>query len=142
VLRRRRFAASRLARLVHDFQELTGTSVDLSLSGDPASLAPASADVLQKTLQEALVNIAKHARAQHARVRIGIDKGWTSIEVSDDGVGLSIGRTEVAGFVSGHFGLRQMRERIEGLGGRLDIGGRPGAGVCVRGTFPSRQEAK
>jgi len=57
-------------------------------------------------------------------------------------VGLSIGRTEVAGFVSGHFGLRQMRERIEGVGGRLDIGGRPGAGVCVRGTFPSRQEAK
>ena len=133
---------SRLARLVHDFQELTGTSVDLSLSGDPASLAPTSADVLQKTLQEALVNIAKHARAHHARVQIEIDDGWTSIEVSDDGVGLSIGRTEVAGFVSGHFGLRQMRERIEGVGGRLDIGGRPGAGVCVRGTFPSRQEAK
>src|SRR5262249_29595505 len=84
---------SRLERLVHDFRELTGTSVDLTLHGDPASLGPGSADVLQKTLQEALVNIAKHARAEHARVRIEIDDGGTSIEVSDDGVGLSIGGT-------------------------------------------------
>ena len=84
--------SNRLERIVRDFRELTGTSVDLTLAGDPAALTPVAADVLQKTLQEALVNIAKHARAQGACVRIEIGDGWTSVEVSDDGVGLSAGR--------------------------------------------------
>ena len=131
---------SRLERLARDVQDLTGTSVDLRLHGDPASLSTASADVLLKTLQEALVNIAKHARARHARVRIDIRDGRTSIEVRDDGVGMAIGAPDVASAQRGHFGLRQMRERIEALGGRLEVAGHPGAGVCLRGTFPSPPE--
>jgi signal transduction histidine kinase len=130
----------RLERLARDVQDLTGTAVDLRLHGDPASLSTASADVLQKTLQEALVNIAKHAHAGHARVRIDIRDGRTSIEVRDDGVGMAIGAAEAASAQRGHFGLRQMRERIEALGGRLEVAGHPGAGVCLRGTFPSPAE--
>lgn len=128
----------RLRRLVGDFRELTGTSVHLTLQGDPACLTPAAGDVIQKTLQEALVNIAKHAHAEHAAVRIEIGESQTSIEVSDDGVGLSAARTETVDVPPGHFGLRQMRERIEGVGGRLDVIGRPGAGVTIRGTLPAR----
>jgi signal transduction histidine kinase len=130
--------ADRLERLVGDFRELTGTSVDLSLQGDPTRLTAAAGDVIQKTLQEALVNIAKHARAGHATVRIEIGEPRTSIEVSDDGVGLSAAGTEVTGALPGHFGLRQMRERIEGVGGRLDVIGQPGTGVTIRGTLPAR----
>jgi signal transduction histidine kinase len=131
---------SRVERLARDVQDLTGTSVDLRLRGDPASLSTASADVLEKTLQEALVNIAKHARARHARVRIDIRDGRTSIEVRDDGVGMAIGAADVEHAQRGHFGLRQMRERIEALGGRLEVAGHPGTGVCLRGTFPSPPE--
>jgi signal transduction histidine kinase len=129
--------ASRLERLLRDFRELTGTTVDLALRGDAASLSPAAADVLQKTLQEALVNVAKHARAAQTHVVIDIGDGWASIEVADDGVGLSIGGTEAVGTLPGHFGLRQMRERIEGAGGRLEVVGHPGAGVTIKGTFPA-----
>lgn len=127
--------ANRLERLVGDFRELTGTSAHLTLEGDPACLTPAAGDVIQKTLQEALVNIAKHARAAHAAVRVEIGERQTSIEVSDDGVGLPAGAAR-----PGHFGLRQMRERIEGAGGRLDVIGRPGAGVTIRGTLPARPD--
>jgi signal transduction histidine kinase len=129
--------ASRLERLLRDFRELTGTTVDLALRGDAASLSPAAADVLQKTLQEALVNVAKHARAAQTHVIIDIGDGWASIEVADDGVGLSIGGTEAVGALPGHFGLRQMRERIEGAGGRLEVVGHPGVGVTIKGTFPA-----
>ena len=132
--------ANRLERLVRDFRELTGTAVDLSLRGDPARLTQAAADVLQKTLQEALVNIAKHARASRAAVRIEIGGDQTSIEVADDGVGLSAGATEVIGARPGHVGLRRMRERIESFGGHLEIVGRTGAGVTIRGSFPLRSE--
>src|SRR5262245_26806601 len=132
--------ATRLERLVRDFRELTGTAVDLSLCGDPARLTQAAADVLQKTLQEALVNIAKHARASRAAVRIEIGRDQTSIEVADDGVGLSAGATEVIDARPGHVGLRRMRERIEAFGGHLEIVGRTGAGVTIRGSFPLRSE--
>jgi signal transduction histidine kinase len=131
--------ANRLERLVRDFRELTGTAVDLSLRGDPDRLTPVAADVLQKTLQEALVNIAKHSRAGRADVRIEIDGDQTSIEIADDGVGLSVGATEVIAR-PGHVGLRRMRERIEACGGRLEIVGRTGAGVTIRGSFPLRPE--
>ena len=132
--------ANRLERLVRDFRELTGTAVDLALHGDPSRLTPAAADVLQKTLQEALVNIAKHAHAGRATVRIEIDDDQTSIEVADDGVGFSAGATEVVGARPGHVGLRRMRERIETVGGHLEIVGRRGSGVTIRGSFPLRPE--
>jgi signal transduction histidine kinase len=128
----------RLRRLISDFRELTGTPVHLTFRGDPTRLSAVASDVIQKTLQEALVNIAKHARARHAAVRIEIGESQTSIEVSDDGVGLSATRPDAPGDLPGHFGLRQMRERIEGIGGRLDVIGRPGAGVTIRGTLPAR----
>ena len=132
--------STRLERLVRDFRELTGTSVGLTLQGDPARLTSTAADVLQKTLQEALVNIAKHARAGRAAVLIEVGDDSTSIEVTDDGVGLSVGGTETVGALPGHFGLRQMRERIEGVGGHLEVIGRPGAGVTIRGTVPLGRE--
>jgi signal transduction histidine kinase len=130
--------SNRLERLVGDFRELTGASVDLSVEGDPAGLPAEAADVLQKTLQEALVNIAKHTRARRVRMHIEIGNGSTSIEVTDDGVGFPARGPEVGGAAPGHFGLRQMHERIESVGGRLEIVGRPGTGVSIRGTFPLR----
>jgi signal transduction histidine kinase len=131
--------AERLERLVKDFRELTTTATELELRGDPSALPPAARDVLQKTLQEALVNIAKHARARQAVVRIEVGDHEVSIAVSDDGVGLPAGTDVVR---PGHLGLRQMRERIESAGGRLDIVGRPGAGVSIRGWFPLRPDGK
>ena len=134
--------ANRLERLVRDFGELTGMAVPFTLRGDPAGLSSTARDVLQKTLQEALVNIAKHAHAGRAAVDVGIEGDEATIEVTDDGVGLSAGGTEAIGAQPGHFGLRQMRERIEGVGGRLEVVGRPGAGVTVRGAFPLRLDGQ
>src|SRR5215467_4368873 len=130
--------SDRIDRIVRDFRELTATSVDLTVRGDETGLSPEAADVLQKTLQEALVNIAKHARARGARVHIELAEASASIEVSDDGVGLAAPGADAAGARPGHFGLRQMRERFEGAGGRFEIVGAPGAGVSVRGTVPLR----
>ena len=132
--------ANRLERLVRDFGELTGMAVPFTLRGEPAALSPTARDVLQKTLQEALVNVAKHAHAGRAAVDIGIEGDEVTIAVTDDGVGLSPGGTEAVGAQPGHFGLRQMRERIESVGGRLEVVGPPGAGVAIRGAFPLRAD--
>jgi signal transduction histidine kinase len=134
--------AERLERLVKDFRELTGTAAELELRGDPSALPPLARDVLQKTLQEALVNIAKHARARRAVVQIDVVADQVSIAVADDGVGLPTGSADAASTRPGHLGLRQMRERIEGAGGWLEIAGRPGGGVSIRGAFPLRLDGK
>ena len=117
--------AKRLERLVKDFRELTGIATELDLRGDPSGLSAAACDLLQKTLQEALVNIAKHARARRAAVCIEVGGDQASIRVADDGVGLPAGVAEAARAWHGHLGLRQMRERIEAAvvaGGRHATG--------------------
>jgi signal transduction histidine kinase len=134
--------AERLERLVKDFRELTGTATELELRGDASGLPPAAREVLQKTLQEALVNIAKHARARRAVVRIEVGGHEVAIAVSDDGVGLPTGAADAASARPGHLGLRQMRERIEAAGGWLEIVGPSGAGVSIRGAFPLRPDRK
>ncbi|MGH7368907.1 MAG: GAF domain-containing protein [Candidatus Rokuibacteriota bacterium] len=127
----------RLELLADEFRELTGTAVEFTLDGDPTRLSPAVQEALHKTLQEALVNIAKHARATRATIHIEVGAVQALIAVADDGVGLPAGVVETNGGGSpGHQGLRQMRERIEALGGRLEIAAHPGSGVHVRGVLP------
>lgn len=71
--------------------------------------------------QEALINVCKHAQAQHACVRLKDCDQQLVLEIEDDGVGipaeLCSGRTDARMGV----GLSAMRERIEALSGRLEV---------------------
>ena len=80
---------------------------------------------------DALGNVARHARARRASVRIQSEEGAVALEVRDDGVGFDPER------VHGGLGLRNMRERAFSLGGRLEISGRPGEGTLVRMVLPT-----
>jgi two-component system nitrate/nitrite sensor histidine kinase NarX len=85
-------------------------------------------------VQEALNNVARHAAAQHARLRIapaGADR--IEIVIEDDGTGLA-GAPRAGG---SHYGLEIMRTRARRLGGSLDIGPRPGGGTRVRLSLPA-----
>jgi signal transduction histidine kinase len=65
-------------------------------------------------VREALSNVARHARARHVEVRLGVDTDLV-LEIRDDG----IGPPDTARCVGA--GLRNMATRAEALGGRLDI---------------------
>jgi signal transduction histidine kinase len=90
--------------------------------------APAVEAAIYFTVGEALTNIAKHARATKARVTVAVDGGMVVAEIADDGVGGADAR-------SGS-GLRGLADRLDALGGRLDIQGGSGAGTRVRATAP------
>jgi signal transduction histidine kinase len=98
-------------------------------------LAPQQALSVMRLLQEALANIVKHARATTVRVvtREREEGGEAGVEVtiSDDGVGLVASASPGRG---GH-GLRNMRERAAGLGGRVDVTSMP-RGTCVMLWLP------
>lgn len=83
-------------------------------------------------LKEALHNVVKHANARHLRLKINWDQGLR-VELEDDGIGLPSHLEESVGN-----GLRNMRKRIEVLGGSLTLGSgigsskdQPGTGIVV-----------
>ena len=87
---------------------------------------------LFRIAQEALSNVAKHAKVQMVDVLLSEENGWVSMTVEDKGVGFSL-----QDYDSGkHWGLIIMRERAESLGGRFQIESRPGAGTRVIVSLP------
>ena len=80
------------------------------------------------TVLEALQNVAKHADASQATVRFEDGPDGLQFVVADDGRGFN-------GAVDG-FGTRNMRDRIDAIGGSLEIESRSGAGTTVTGRVP------
>ena len=79
---------------------------------------------------EALNNVAKYAGASRAEVRLAQSNGDLTFEVSDDGAGFDVGRTSYG------TGLRGMADRVEAIGGTLEIRSTPGEGTSVAGRIP------
>jgi signal transduction histidine kinase len=82
-----------------------------------------------RLVQEALANVAKHARAERVRVHVALDYDVVRVEVSDDGRGFDP-EARVAGF-----GLVGMHERVALARGQLEVQSAPGSTV-VRATLP------
>jgi signal transduction histidine kinase len=106
-----------LAALVSRVSTVEGLTIEaaIDLPGDGRRLAQELETTVYRLVQEALTNVAKHARAERARVRIGIAGGRIEVEIADDGRGF-----DAAGATSG-FGLAGMRERVELSGGQLTV---------------------
>jgi signal transduction histidine kinase len=108
-----------------------GLQVNLVIDGDPAVL-PAAVDVsVYRIVQEALTNVLKHAGPASADVRIGCVKDAVTIDVTDNGTGVSASRAPAGGH-----GLAGMRERVAVFGGELSAGPRPGGGFAVQARLP------
>ena len=105
-------------------------------SGAQESLPAAYQLPLFRIIQEGLNNIGQHARASSVVVRLTVDaRGGVAASVCDDGRGFDPQQLAPVDR-EGHFGLRQMRERILDLGGTLDIRSAPGQGTELVITLP------
>lgn len=91
--------------------------------------------VLYRVAQEALTNVARHARASSARVELTETAETVVLEVHDDGVGFDPAAEEQQGGLD-HFGLAGMRERVELAGGTWTMWSRPGAGTVLTASLP------
>jgi signal transduction histidine kinase len=110
-----------------------GIAVRLDLGEEPE--APlAVKEALYRIAQEALQNVARHARGRAAAVALEAGPGEVVLRVSDDGRGFDPG-----GEFPGHLGLRSMRERAAALGGVLELESAPGRGtrLCARVPVPA-----
>ena len=80
---------------------------------------------------EALNNVAKYSGAERAKVRLAQSNGDLTFEVSDEGAGFDMERTTYG------TGLRGMADRVEAIGGVLEIRSTPGRGTSVAGRIPT-----
>jgi len=85
---------------------------------------------------DALGNVARHARAQRASVRLYLHDSRVVLEITDNGVGFDYAST-----TEGH-GLRNMRERAFAVGGQLHVGAAPGGGSRLRFEIPARSSLR
>jgi two-component system NarL family sensor kinase len=94
-----------------------------------------------RVLQESLTNAAKHAQADQIRVVLRCDADRISLTVEDNGQGFDPGGVISNSNQDGGIGLLGMRERLELLGGRLEINARPGRGTRLVASIPGRDSA-
>jgi len=88
--------------------------------------------MLFRVVQEAVLNVRKHAQASHLDISLSREGASVVLRVGDDGVGFDPARVP-----AGHYGLLTMRERAETLaGGALQVESKPGSGTVVTVRVP------
>ena len=127
---------STVARLVDDVRRQTGLRVEMEELGAERELEPPLERAVMRIVGESLRNVAQHAHANTAKLRLSYGATDISIVVEDDGVGFDPDSTIATAADSGHFGLAGMRERAESIGGTLTVLSQPGRGSVITATLP------
>ncbi|NMP24388.1 sensor histidine kinase [Sulfobacillus harzensis] len=117
--------------LAHRVQRDWAVPVSLHVSGDVRVLPAHAAMMLYRAVQEALTNAAKHAEARAIRIELTASDDRVTCVVADDGKGFDPTHRPV-----GHYGLGNMVERLEVVGGQADLASAPGRGTRITFTVP------
>jgi signal transduction histidine kinase len=120
-----------LQALCHDLSA-SHRSIAFSHHDVPASLDTSVALCLFRVAQEALGNAVKHSEAGHVWVDLTGGASMVALTIADDGVGFDVDAVSQGGL-----GLLSMRERVESVGGALEIHATPGDGTRLTVTVPT-----
>lgn len=125
-----------LEALAEQHRRRSGLRIDLEI--DPRidrAIVQEQRHLLYRILQQALDNALIHARPTRIEVQLLVEDGWIRFSVADDGCGFDTAQLSRLA-VEGHDGLRFMRDRVEALGGWLEIKSTLGWGTTIRGAAP------
>jgi signal transduction histidine kinase len=120
-----------LKKLATEFGARSGVVTVVDVEGEAASALASHAGGVVQFAREALSNVSRHGEAITCRVSLRRGAEGIVLEIDDDGRGFDVGTTTRG------MGLRNLRDRAETLGGKLEIESAPGVGTTVRATFPS-----
>lgn len=114
------------------FEVRTGTAASFKLVGDGRTSQEVASCIL-RVLQEALTNVARHAKAGEVGVRLELGEAEAALEVEDDGAGFDATKPSTGA------GLRGIRERCALAGGKMELASAPGAGTRIKVRLPQRR---
>jgi len=119
-----------LKQMASEFDARTSVVTVVDVDGEVASLLASRAGDVVQLAREALSNVSRHAEATTCRISLRRGESGVVLEIDDDGRGFDTETT------SWGMGLRNLRERVESLGGALEVQSTPGEGTTVRATLP------
>jgi PAS domain S-box-containing protein len=120
--------AAALRWYAEQYSRRTGIAAALTESGEGRGARdPEAAVALFRIAQEALNNVAKHARAHGVQIELDCGARDVTLRIADDGAGFEAWN----GDAHRGWGMTTMRERVEALGGRFEVESTPGAGTTV-----------
>jgi signal transduction histidine kinase len=118
--------------LARDTGRRMGIAVTVQLGEADPPVHDRVATAVYRMVQEALTNVARHARASAVQITLGHTDDELELTVEDNGTGFA----QQASPRAGSFGLLGMRERADLLGGRLELGNAPGGGARLTVRLP------
>ncbi len=123
-----------IERVVARWSDEAAVGASVTLTGTAAPLAPSNEVTLLRATQEALANVARHARATTVTVTLSFLGDAVVLDVHDDGQGFDAdGPRNGSG---GGFGLEALRQRVAASGGYFGLESEPGRGTTVTVHIP------
>lgn len=118
-----------------------GLSVTVEDDNQPKPLSEEARTVLQRSVRELLFNVLKHAGVNEARIILSRKVRQVKVTVEDQGKGFDVEKHELYPTQDGGFGLFNLREQMDLLGGRMDIVSQPDKGTQVALFAPGKHES-
>jgi signal transduction histidine kinase len=131
-----------LERLVEKMGEQYGIALQFADDGQPKPLDDDTRSAFYIVIKELLTNVVKHAHAQKARVWLRRDGETAVASVTDDGAGMEPSKAGQGFTEGGGYGLFSARERMNYLGGTLEINSQPGGGSTITVTAPLKRKKR
>ena len=122
-----------LTRFVEAFKEQAGMDIRLTVSGLEQRLEPYLEVMIFRAVQELLSNAQRHSQAVQVWVQIDASEADVKVSVDDNGKGFDAGAVEE----KGGMGLKVIRDRVEMLGGQMEIDSTVGKGTRVSFEIPA-----
>lgn len=126
-----------LQSYLKSFLENTGIRTKLTAFADVENLDNDKRTVLFRVAQEALSNVAQHAKASEVEVTIEQRGKLVSMEIHDNGEGFEVGKDMFSGKQGQRLGLLGIRERVEMIDGSFSVKSTPGKETTVSVEIPS-----
>ena len=129
-----------LADVASKWTRIHGVPATVTTTGQPRRIRPEAEITLLRAAQEALVNVARHARAGKVGLTLSYMEDQVNLDIRDDGVGFDpqpAGAMVPARAGGSGYGLLAMRQRIEGVAGTLEVESAPGGGTAISASVPT-----
>ena len=114
-----------------EFSRRSGIPVDVVIQGEVDTVPDEVRTCLYRVVQEALTNVARHARAKRIRLLVQREGELVSVAIEDDGTGFALLTPRTNGL-----GLVGLKERVAELSGTVQIASAPGKGTRVSVEIP------
>ncbi len=123
-----------LRKMTQEVSREFGVPVECNISGKPFEFQRETIHELLMVVREAIYNAVRHGHPSQIKLDINFEKNDCRLRVLDDGAGFD--PQEVSSMPVGHYGLIGMKERVQRIGGNLELSSRSGAGTEVMFQIP------